>query len=309
MYPTFNKTPCILSVPLSEQLHKNVYLKLENLQPSGSFKDRGIGNLCQHLATNGSKGFICSSGGNAGLSVAYAAKRLNLDATIVVPITTPPHMLKTLRGTQATIIEHGDNFNEAEALASQKAKDLSLDYISPFNHPKIWEGYQTIPEEIKTIGIKPDAIVLSVGGGGLLTGVLQGLENIGWQDVAVITAETEGAATLAESIKQHKRVYLDKIDTIAKSLGAKQVAEQAFLLAQKQKVIPQVMSDKATVSACINFAYDHKVLVEPACGASLAVAYDNFDVLKNYQTLCIIVCGGNGISCNSLNQWRADFKL
>lgn len=309
MHPSYNVTPLLLSKYLSEHLQKNIYIKYETLQPTGSFKDRGIGNFCNYLAKQGSDGFVCSSGGNAGMAVAYASKRLGLPAHIVVPTTTPDHMKAKLKATSANIIEHGSIWNEADELARQKVEELKLDYISPFNHPKIWEGYESIPAEIAQTIDKPDAIVLSVGGGGLYSGIVQGLRKVDWPDVPIITAETKGAASFATAFQQKSHITLDKIDTIAGTLGAKQVCEQAFKLSMEHPTSPQTVTDKQAANACIQFVQDHRILVEPACGASLSLLYDANTALKSYQNIVVILCGGNGISCELLAKWKQQFDI
>lgn len=309
MGQSYIHSPLIFSNPLSEKLNKNIYLKLEMLQPSGSFKDRGIGHLCESLANENGRGFVSSSGGNAGMAVAYAAKRLNLPATVIIPKTTSNMMVEKLQNSGAKTIIHGENWNEADELAHEKTKELGLNYIPPFDHPLIWEGYQNLVSEFKEDNFKPQAIILAVGGGGLYAGIMQGLYNLGWYDVDVITAETQGAASLAKAVKASKRIKLDKIETIAGTLGAKQIAAHAFEWTQKHPPKPQILSDKQAVSSCLKFAEDHRLLVEPACGAALSVVYDNLDVINDYNDICIIVCGGNGVNIDLLRTWQQQFEL
>ena len=309
MGPSYIHSPLIQSLPLSNLLNKRVFLKLDLLQPSGSFKDRGIGNLCNHLAKENSKGFISSSGGNAGMAVSYAAQRLNLPATVIVPTCTSELVVQKLKDSGAQIVLHGDNWNDADDLAHQKAQELKLDYIPPFDHPLVWQGHETLVHELKQDNFKPGAILLAVGGGGLYLGVMQGLYALGWKDVSVVTCETEGADSMAQAVNQGKHVSLDKIDTIAKSLGAKQIAEHAFEWTQKHPPVPLVVSDKHAVDACLKFAKDHRLMVEPACGAALSAAYENHPALKDIDDICIIVCGGNDVSIDLLRHWQQQFGL
>lgn len=130
----------------------------------------------------------------------------------------------------------------------------------------LWKGHASLVHEVKAVGMKPDAVVVAVGGGGLLCGVIQGLHEIGWSDVTVFTAETSGAASLAESVKAGKLITLDKIDTIALSLGARRVAEQAFEWTHKHPVIPLVVSDAKAVNAVFQFADDQRVLLNLPVG-------------------------------------------
>lgn len=129
-------------------------------------------------------------------------------------------------------------------------------------------------DELVAEGIKPGAIVLSVGGGGLLCGVQRGLERHGWQDVRIIAVETEGAASFAAAQKAGKPVRLEAITSIATSLGALAVTHGT--LTTKDSVVTEsmVVSDKEAVRAMRKFADEERVLVEPACGAALAGVYE-----------------------------------
>lgn len=304
----YSHTPLILSHPMSALTGNNIYLKLEALQPSGSFKDRGIGSLCYHYAEQHTKGFISSSGGNAGLAVAYASRALNLPAKVIVPKTTPAILIEKLRAENAEVFVRGDIWDDADAIARKMATDEDLTFIPPFDHPVIWHGYTSLIEELRQDEVKPDAIIVSVGGGGLYTGLIQGLYAIGWQDVTMITAETLGAASLATAMKEKKRIRLEKIETIATTLGAKQICQEAFDWTQKHPTFPQTVSDKEAVNACLRFSEDHRLLVEPACGASLAVVYEKRPVLSQFKNLVVIVCGGSGVNLPLLAQWQLEFN-
>lgn len=282
---------------------KNIYLKCESLQPSGAFKDRGIGNLCLYYANQGAKGFVSSSGGNAGMAVAYAAQILKLPAVVVVPTTTPPMLIDKIRAEKAQVIVEGINWNAADEIAQKIVQEKGYAFIPPFDHRVIWDGYMSIIDEIDQDLGKPDAIIVSVGGGGLYSGLVEGLRAHGWRDVTIITAETEGAASMAASIKAKKRVILEHIDTIATTLGAKQICQQAFDFSQTHPTIAQTVTDFEAVQACLHFADDHRMLVEPSCGAALAIAYENRALLHQFNNIVVIVCGGNGVSLELLRMW------
>lgn len=307
--PLFVHTPLLHSHPLSRFSQRAIYLKMEALQSSGSFKDRGIGTLCQFYAKQGAMGLVCSSGGNAGMAVAYASKKLNLPATIIIPTITPLSMVNKLKAEKVKVILHGENWNAADELAKEIAKSQSLAYIPPFDHPLIWQGHASIVHELKKDGIKPDAILLAVGGGGLYAGIVQGLQEVDWAEVTIITAETTGAASFAQSVQANQRIILPQIDTVAVTLGAKQISQRAFELSKQHPTKPQVVSDQEAVKACLNFANDHRILVEPACGAALAVVYEKRKIIQQFKNIVIIICGGSGVDLNLLNEWRKKFAL
>ncbi|EME82712.1 uncharacterized protein MYCFIDRAFT_36447 [Pseudocercospora fijiensis CIRAD86] len=331
------ETPLIWSRTLSEAAGCRIYLKLENVQPSGSFKSRGVGNyLKSHLsaaptddskanaiATNGVSAkphFFCSSGGNAGLACVHAAVTLGCPATIVVPMSTSDYMIGKLRAAGATeVIQNGsswvdaDTFLREEALPAAKARRENAVYVPPFDAPEIWTGNSTIVDEIARQMSKelrlPDAIVCSVGGGGLFSGIMQGLDNYAAlsSSTKVLAVETKGADSLAQSIEKGEHITLPAITSIATTLGARKVAKRAYDYASdKSRVTTAVLSDAEAVEACKRFADDERILVEPSCGVALATAYSGKlrqllpHHLKPSSQVVIVVCGGCGLSLEIL---------
>eukprot|EP00079_Xenopus_tropicalis_P034568 XP_017948339.1 PREDICTED: serine dehydratase-like isoform X4 [Xenopus tropicalis] len=130
-------TPLKESHALSKLAGTTVLMKLENVQPAGSFKIRGIGHYCQKLAKKGCTRFVCSSGGNAGLAAAYACRRLALPATIVVPQTTGADIVQKLQDLGADVVVTGKVWDDADAHAHQLTETPGSVYISPFNHPLV----------------------------------------------------------------------------------------------------------------------------------------------------------------------------
>jgi L-serine/L-threonine ammonia-lyase len=304
--PLHIHTPLIESAPLSRAAGCAIWLKLEALQPPGSFKIRGIGAACEHYAQRGAKRFVSSSGGNAGLAVAYAGRHLSIPVTVVVPETTSGRAKELLRLEGAEVIVHGASWQEANALAQSMLQDSDA-FLHPFDNPLLWTGHATMIDEVATTGNKPDAVLLAVGGGGLLAGVVEGLARNGWGDVPVLAVETHGAASLHASVQAGQPTALDAVTSIATSLGARQVCARAFELGQGGQVHSLLVSDQQAVAACTRFLDDHRLLVEPACGAALAVAYGNTSVLTAFAKVLIIVCGGATASADNMRQWNAQF--
>ncbi len=298
-------TPTHYSVPLSQHTGQQIWLKMECYQPSGSFKIRGIGKLCQHYAAQGSTRFVASSGGNAGAAAAYASRMLSIPIDVFVPTNTHGIFLQAIRNEGATVHIVGDSWQEANAAALAEIASSGAAYIPPFDHPLIWSGHATLIDEIVQDRIPtPDAIVVAVGGGGLACGVLEGLHQHQLSSIPLYTVETTGAASFAASVAQNQRVTLASIDTIATTLGAKQVAEKLFLWRQTHPMIPLIVNDQATVRAITQFVDHHKVLVEPSCGAALSVLYDQHPALAAHRTVLVVVCGGVGASLALLRQWQ-----
>lgn len=295
------KTPLVESLPLAANLNGQVWLKLEALQPSGSFKLRGIGSACQHYISRGAKQFISSSGGNAGIAVAYSGRKLGVPVTVIVPESTTKRAIEAIRQQEAEVIVRGESWQESNDYALQLTGGESV-LVHPFDDPLLWDGHASIIDEIAGTGINFDAIVLSVGGGGLLCGIIEGLRR-NHLNIPIIAVETEGADSLALSIKNGRLSALQSISSIATSLGAKQVADQAYNWSLDHEVTSHVVTDRDAVDSCLRFLQDHRLLVEPACGASLAALYNTPDFLMDRGNILVIVCGGATVTVGQLTQW------
>jgi L-serine/L-threonine ammonia-lyase len=301
--PLHVETPLIESLALGRHVSQRVWLKMEALQPCGSFKARGIGFACRHHVGRGARRLLSSSGGNAGLAVAYAGRRLGVSVTVVVPHSTRERARRLLREEGAEVLAFGQTWQEAHEHA-RTLLDAETAYVHPFDDPLIWEGHASVIDEVRASGLEPGAVVLSVGGGGLLCGVARGLETAGWSDVPVVTAETAGADSFHRSVQAGELVELEGITSVATTLGAKKVAAEALGVSRRLDVVPHVVTDREAVDACLRFADDHRVVVEPACGASLALAYGGVEALRGAQDILLIVCGGAGVSYDELRQLR-----
>ncbi|GAP87620.1 putative L-serine dehydratase [Rosellinia necatrix] len=384
------ETPCIPSPELSRVAGCNIYLKLENLQPSGSFKSRGIGALMGRALLTSSTGrahFYCSSGGNAGLACAEAARTLRQPCDVFVWCSTPDHVLDKLAALGATPHRVGNGWPEADAYCrAAMAANPDGVYVPPFDHPLIWEGNATLVNELAALEAKGffggggiDAIVCNVGGGGLLNGVMEGIERnygafppsppyesddaISHHRPAVLALETSGADSMAASIRAGEHTTIPLVTSIASSLGAPRVAEQTYrwieackattftytsntvisrpvaakpvdgiavaaggLKNTTTRLVSAVVPDADAVSACVRFLEDTRLLVEVACGATLAGAYsgsgsasgpllrtalspDADDERWACTNVVLVVCGGSNISMEMLAKYRVQYGV
>ncbi len=298
------ETPLLQSRPLEMAAGRPVLLKMDALQPSGSFKIRGVGAVCEHHLRHGKRRFVSSSGGNAGLAVAYAGRRLSAPVTVFVPETTTERAKALIRQEGAEVVVHGASWQEANERALE-AVDAEAAFIHPFDDPILWAGHATMIDEAARANATFDAVVLSVGGGGLLCGVAEGLARNGLEHVPIIAVETEGTASLSVALKAGELVELPAVTGVATSLGARKVSETAFRVARTRPVESVVVNDRAAVDACVRFLDDHRVLVEPACGAALAIAYAHPDRLARFERPLIVVCGGATTSIDTLMRYGA----
>ncbi|WVO23399.1 uncharacterized protein IAS62_004751 [Cryptococcus decagattii] len=374
----WRETPLVPSPALSRLAGCRIFLKLDNLQPSGSFKSRGIGNLVrrsiQRAPPNAPLHFYSSSGGNAGLACVTAATSLGYPSTVVVPMTTTPMMIsKLITAGASNVIQEGVSLYHADAYLKEQIlpQDQWGVYIPPFDHEDIWQGAESVAEEVvdQMGGERPDAMVCSVGGGGLMIGICQGLEKVGGtkreeggevaHQTEVIAVETQGADSLNQAIKAQELITLPSITSIATSLGCARVASRALDIAlglspalpqpvslppsplpspssspaetslpdsitaldkargpmKNSKVIPTLVTDKEAVQACIQFLDDERILVEPACGATLALVYTGRlkEVMKGRLTedskVVLVVCGGSNVSFDVLQRFKVEYGL
>lgn len=276
-------------------------LKMECLQPVGSFKLRGIGHLCEQAAAEGTEHFVSSSGGNAGYAVAYAGRELGVRTTVVVPGTTLPAVRHRIEQCGAQVEVAGQVWDEAHARALAISDVPGARYIPPFDDPLIWQGHATMIAECAESMSEPDGVVVAVGGGGLLCGVMQGLRSAGWANARVLAVETHGAASLAAAVAADELVAIDQITSIASSLGARQVAAQALEEARTGNLELVQVSDADSVAGCRWLADEYRVLVEPACGAAVSGALAHAQVGR----WLVIICGGIGVSLEGLRRWQA----
>jgi len=307
-------------------------LKLDALQASGSFKDRGMSHLCTTFQKEGTTELISSSGGNAGLSVSMIGLKLGLKISVIVPETTKPLIIAKLKSLGAKVTVHGKNWNEADTLARERvdANPDQAKYVSPYDNPLLWTGHSTIIDEIsdQLLSLSDDddddgskkyasigAIVVSVGGGGLLCGVLEGLARRKLR-TKVITSETDGASCFMQAYEAGgEPIILPGINSIATSLGATSCTPVALDRARSHEggFAASACTDEEAVDACVRFARDHRLLVEPACGAALAVAYSKRmrDLyLKNVDGPIVLeVCGGSGVDVDLLHSWKREYLL
>lgn len=347
-YPSSPSSP--LSLPIFHHAssagaeltpHSNIHLKLDLLQPSSSFKSRGIGHLIslasqKNSLTNSlsppppggqvsSLHFYCSSGGNAGLACATACLTLGHPCTIVVPMTTTDVMVAKLRALEAEVKQHGRNWAEADRYLREEVMGEDMKwkvYVPPFDHPDIWEGASSlVPEmeqQMQQFG-GYDGVVCSVGGGGLLIGIAEGIAQSGLSNSRKILAvETEGGESLSKSLLAGGVVTLPSISTIATSLGCSKVAKRAFEVAQRENVEVAVLSDAQAGMGCVHLADMERLMVEAACGVSVATCFDGTlrsalgrgltDAEWKEKRVVIIVCGGSIVSTKLLEDYREKYQ-
>ncbi|KAH9860461.1 hypothetical protein J1614_011792 [Plenodomus biglobosus] len=317
------QTPLRESYALSEAAGCRVFLKLENLQPSGSFKSRGIGNYIlrrlEELPQGSRPHIFASSGGNAGLAAVHSARALGLNCTVVVPTATASLMVSKLRAAGAyEVIQHGAAWKNADTYLREHVMPYAQTetiYCPPFDHPDIWQGNSTVMHEIaaQLPGSTPDVIICSVGGGGLINGICQAMDELCMYTPTVLALETAGADSLATSLKARELVTLDKITSQATSLGCARVTDATFKYGQRSNVRSVVLPDAEAAMGCWRLADDERIMVELACGINVALCYDGRlekalgRPVRPDDKVVIVLCGGSNVTSKMLYEWRNEY--
>jgi len=230
-------TPCCYSETLSLMTGARVHVKLENLQMTGSFKERGAANLLAQLSiSERRRGVIAASAGNHGLAVAFHAARLGIAAVIVMPIWAPLIKVMAARRHGAEVVLHGDGYDEAFARAKEIEAERNLVFVHPFDDPRIIAGQGTIGLELLEQQPELDAVIVPVGGGGLIGGIALAVKERR-PGVQVIGVQAEEIPAMKAALAAGQRVTQPAAATIADGIAAyatltnEKIAENPALMA------------------------------------------------------------------------------
>lgn len=283
-------TPLIHSPYLSKHCGNNVYLKPENMQVTGAYKIRGayykISTLTQEEKA---RGLVTASAGNHAQGVAYAAQAAGVQATIVMPTTTPLVKVNNTKDYGANVILHGEVFDDAAELAAKLAEEEGLTYVHPFNDLTLATGQGTIAYEIFQDLPDVDVILVPIGGGGLAAGVST-LAKLLNPNVEVIGVEPTGAASMKASLEAGHVVTLPTATTIADGVAVKTPGDLVFPYVQQNVDRVMALEDGELVAAFLDMMERHKMVVENA-GLLTVAALKHLDCKgKNVVSL---LSGGN----------------
>jgi len=284
------ETNLVHSPALSRSCGNNVYLKPENMQVTGAYKIRGAYYKISTMSeADKAKGLITASAGNHAQGVAYAAQAAGVRATIVMPTTTPLVKVNNTKDYGATVILHGETFDDAAAKAMSLSKEEGLTYIPPFNDLDVATGQGTIAFEIFQSLPNVDVILVPIGGGGLAAGVST-LAKLLNPNVKVIGVEPKGAASMKASVEAGSVVTLPTISTIADGVAVKTPGDLVFPYIQKNVDDIITIDDNELVGAFLDVMEKHKMVVENA-GLLTVAALHHLDCKD--KNVVSILSGGN----------------
>ena len=286
------KTPLIHSQYLSSYCGGSVYLKLENQQITNSFKIRGALNRMSKLSPDERRrGVVTASSGNHAQAVARVAELINISARIFVPKNTSKSKLDKITKYNAEIVLHGD-YDEVETKAREVAIKEGLTYISPYNDEGIIAGQGTVGLEILEDLSKVDIIIVAVGGGGLISGIALAAKSIN-PNIKVIGVQSEAAATVHESLKAGKIIWIKEEESLAEGLlgGIEQGAITFEMI--KKYIDNLVVVKEETIKNAIKMLWEKDKQVTEGAGAiAIAPILENKDEFKE-KTVVSVISGGN----------------
>ena len=284
------ETNLIYSPIFSDESGNEIYIKLENLQKTGSFKIRGAYNKISNLTDNEKqRGVVASSAGNHAQGVAYAAEESGIKAVIVMPKSTPLIKVESTKKYGAEVILYGDVYDDAFKKAKELEEKEGYIFVHPFNDEEVLYGQGTIALEILEKLPETDIIIVPIGGGGLISGIACAAKILK-PGIKIIGVEPEGAASAYESIKQNKIIELKEANTIADGTAVKKIGELNFEYIKKYVDEIITVSDYELMEAFLLLVEKHKIIAENS--GILSVAATKKIKEKNKKVVSVI-SGGN----------------
>jgi threonine dehydratase len=285
-------SPCPHSIMLSALTGQQVYLKLENLQMTGSFKERGALNRIAMLTPQqASRGVIAASAGNHAQGVAYHATRRGIRAVIVMPLTTPLVKVTATRDFGAEVILHGANYDEAFVEAMRLCAEQELTFIHPFDDPDVMAGQGTIGLELLEQVPQLEAVVVPIGGGGLIGGIACAIKE-SRPDIRIVGVQTARLASMVAAIEAHHPVTIDPATTIADGIAVRRAGDLTLPMVERYVDEIVTVDEDEIASAILMLLEREKTLAEGAGAAALAALLQHRTSLNGAHT-AVLVCGGN----------------
>ncbi len=285
-------TPCAFSQTLSDLTGTRCFVKLENLQMTGSFKERGAANLLLQLsAAERARGVVAASAGNHGLAVAFHAARLGIPATIVMPVGAPLIKVTSARRYGAEVVLWGANFDEAYVRAREIETERNAVFVHPFDDGRVIVGQGTLGLELLEQMERMDAMIVPVGGGGLIAGTALAIK-AHRPDVRVIGVQAEAQPAMRRSLDAGDRVRIDAAPTIADGIAVRQVGALTLDLVRRHVDDVVTVGEEELANAILLLLEIEKTVVEGAGAAPLAALLNRPLGLAG-GTVVLVLSGGN----------------
>src|ERR1700746_2561256 len=285
-------SPCARSEYFSQHTGNSVYLKLDNLQRTGAFKERGALNKLLTLTTEErSRGVIAASAGNHAQGVAYHAGRHGIRAQICMPLTTPLIKVSATKSYGTEVVLHGANYDEACEEAVRRSQQFGLTFIHPFDDEVVIAGQGTMGLEMLQQGPDIEAIVAPIGGGGLISGVACAVKETNPR-VRVIGVQPARLPSMKGAIAEGHPVTLSPAATIADGIAVRRAGEKTLPLIQKYVDDIVTVDEEEIANAILLLLEREKTLAEGAGAAAIAAVINHKTSLSGNK-IAVLVCGGN----------------
>ena len=286
-------SPCLPSIPLSELTGTEIFCKLDDLQRTGSFKERGARNALAQLSHEQQKrGVIAASAGNHAQALAYQGTLLGIPATVVMPRFAPLLKITNCQKLGATVVLHGNDFGEAKARADEIAKEKGLAYIDGYDDPAIIAGQGTMGMEIVEQVPDLEAVVIPVGGAGLVAGVSLAIKTLR-PNVKIIAVEAENVASFSAALHAGKPTKIAMRPTLADGLAIPKVGSNAFQIARPLVDLVVIVSEEHIALAILRLVELQKSVVEGAAATTLAACMSGELKELAGKRVVLLLCGGN----------------
>ena len=285
------QTPVNRSTSLEEFVGGEVYLKMEHLQWTGSFKTRGAYNKIVQNTERGVEEFVAASAGNHAQGVALAATNCGANATVFMPKNAPQAKIDATRGYGGSVELVGRDFQEAMNHAQSAVENTDAEFVHAYDDTDIIAGQGTLGTEMYHDCPDVDTVVVPIGGGGLMSGVSTAIKHLS-PETRVVGVQATGAETVHESLDKGMPVTLDEVDTIADGIATGGISEMTFRIMQQHVDEVVTVSDTEIARAILVLMERAKQVVEGAAAASVAaILSDDLDVSD--ETVIPLLCGGN----------------
>jgi threonine dehydratase len=294
------QTPLIKSVVLSQLLEANVYLKMENLQITGSFKVRGAFSKLLSLDESSRKaGIVTASSGNHGAGVAYAAKHLNIPTRIFVPNHAAPNKIKAIESLGGTVEKYGDDCSDAETYACEYAAKHGLEYVSPYNDYHVICGQGTIAYEIEQQLPSFDEIYVAIGGGGMMSGISGYIKQSG-SSAKTIGCLPQASPCMYECVKASEIIQMHNEPTLSDGTAGNVEPDSITFDYCRKYVDDFVLVSEDEIIQGLKFGLiEEHLLLEGAAGVAIAALLKNQESAMG-KTIVVVLCGAN-ISLETLD--------
>jgi threonine dehydratase len=285
-------SPCLRSAALTRMIGLEVHLKMDNMQRTGAFKERGALNKILTLGEDErQRGVIAASAGNHAQAVAYHSTQRGIRSQIVMPLMTPLVKVSATRGFGAEVLLHGANYDEACSEAVRRAEDDGMTFLHPFDDPEVIQGQGSIGLEILEQVPDIEAVVVPIGGGGLISGVACAIKEMK-PGVRVIGVQTERLPSMLRALEAGRPVTLPAEATIADGIAVRRAGERTLPLVERYVDELVTVEEEEIASAILVLLEREKTLAEGAGAAALAAVLRHKSLLTNQRTV-VLVCGGN----------------